>query len=987
MKKLPFFDDFQVIDQSVNPKVLKVEVKDYRIDVFISNLIVSGLRSHQLTKSFFGSEKIQVKYDIDERALVVSIPRIQVPNTQYPLKNISGYLLQGHPGDWILGINDFGPVHFEISRLTHAIVIGASGYGKSSFFKYLLSQTLAHQPDIVNVIVDPKRVDYSLFADHPNVYVVADNKEKWINLFYLLITEIEVRKEFFAKSFKKSPSNLEEWKQFRKDHQREDLPHFGRILIWIDEYHILQRQDHLASIDIEKDCVGYIARVGRAFGIHLMLSSQSYGDFSSEIRNQASTVFNFYTTSASYVSDQNPVVQTVAIPGRLNHSIGKDIVENIQAPLVSTEQSIGYAWKHIDKTKKKSNPFYQLKLKSCEDLGRDFVLPLMLGHGLYKSGSKKSSVSSKVSDDIFRRHHIVEPGKASSAELVGQPTGVSFVETIKINASDNRLKIEDTIKNLELQEHFDLDWCLLDKDKNFGVELCRRNMINPFLDDDELKQKVSVHNLALNYQNSQTLKKYLYDIENIIPTTGSSPLLIIKGRDGMGKRTILHALANHLGLPYRPIDPLDLVNAREGKVGQDEILVIENLKIAAEFCRHPGPNMHPILLIDSSPVQGFFGFTAEFSLDELRYLNVFFHFIDLDAKNYSSDDVCNVLLNVILSKYDYDFTSGIVPAKVLASKGVPLIPSKIDSLIARAQSRCRFLGKRIQLKELMDELESFESIKDYSAHEAVQVLKPSRGFDDLILDEEVKNQLRILINSLKSDHQLLKFHEKLRRAKRNIFLFYGDSGTGKSLAAEAIAKESGKELWVVNFADLQSMMVGQTEKILSSLFERVSLSGQVLLIDECEVFIKSRDQNQTEYSGRIVNHLLNLFENFSGTLILTSNFASDIDRAFARRIDMKIRFVLPDENQMAAILSSMLYPDAPLSEEINPSFIFDGIRLSGGLIRNALERVIQKKISEGPQYTISNDDLRAGMLQIYIENKGFLDTRIASNKIGLTNDR
>lgn len=986
MQKLPFFDDFQVIDPTVNPKVLKIDVKDYQVDIYISNLIVAGSKSLPITKSFFGSDKVSVSHDSSERALRISVPRVLVPHQNYPLREISGYLMQNHPGDWILGINDFGPVHFEISRLTHAIVIGASGYGKSSFFKYLLAQTLAHQPDIVNVIVDPKRVDYSLFADHPNVYMVADNKEKWINLFYLLITEIETRKEFFSRSFKRSPSNLEEYKEFRQNYSRDDLPKFDRILVWIDEYHILQRQDNYASVEIEKECLGYISRVGRAFGIHLMLSSQTYTDFSSEIRNQASTVFNFYTNTAGYISDQIPILQSLAIPGRLNQSLGKEVVENIQAPFLSTEESIGYAWKFSDQTKKKISPFYPLRLKSCDDLGKEFVLPLMQGHGLYKTGAKKSSSGTKINDELFRRHHFIE--KAPAPKVVTEAAGslpVSIVELIKIDPSDNRLKIEQILKQLELKSEFDLNWCLLDKEKNFGLQLCYRNMINPYQSPDDAREKMNVYNLALNYQNNQTLLKYLSDIENTLPTSGSSPLLIIKGRDGMGKRTVLHVVAHHLGLSYRPIEPDDLLQAKEGgPERKDEIIVIENIKVAAEFCRHPGSNLHPILLLDSTPVRTFFGSASEFRLDDLRFLNVFFHFIDLDAKNYSSEDVCDVLLKGILTKYGYDFTTGYPAPALLASKGVPLIPGKIDALIARAASRCKYFARKFQYQDFIEELNSFEMIRDYSAHEAVQILKPVRGFDDLILDPVLKEQLELLLLTAKDVDNKYKFHQKLRPKNRNISLFFGESGTGKSLAAEALAKELGKDLWVVNFGDMQSMMVGETEKILSGLFERAALSGQVLLIDECEVFLKSRENEQSEYSGRIVNHLLNLFEGFSGILILTTNYATDIDKAFSRRIDTKIAFSLPDEVQMGMILKALLEPDAPLSEPLNPSIIFEGIRLSGGLIRNGVERVVQKKIGYNQKFVISNDDLRAGMLQIYTENKGFLETRNAGNKIGLT---
>lgn len=163
----------------------------------------------------------------------------------------------------------------------------------------------------MNFIIDPKMVDYSMFAEHPNLHMVAKDKEQWVNLLYLILTEIEVRKEFYSKAFKRSPTNLEEYNQFRSESSRSDLPDFKRFIIWIDEYHILNKQDSGMGIEIEREALSYIARMGRAFCIHLICSSQSYNDFDTDVKYQSSTVFNFYTSSA-YLPDNisNQVLET-----------------------------------------------------------------------------------------------------------------------------------------------------------------------------------------------------------------------------------------------------------------------------------------------------------------------------------------------------------------------------------------------------------------------------------------------------------------------------------------------------------------------------------------------------------------------------------------------------------------------------------------------------------------------------------------------------
>lgn len=107
MKKLIFFDDSQVIDPAVTPRVTKIDLRPYQINIYLTNLLDRGYRSLNLTKGFFNVSKLSIAHDEGTQQLKISLPRIQAPTKSF--------------------------------KAHSALVLGSSGYGKSSFFIFLLA--------------------------------------------------------------------------------------------------------------------------------------------------------------------------------------------------------------------------------------------------------------------------------------------------------------------------------------------------------------------------------------------------------------------------------------------------------------------------------------------------------------------------------------------------------------------------------------------------------------------------------------------------------------------------------------------------------------------------------------------------------------------------------------------------------------------------------------------------------------------------------
>ena len=208
-----------------------------------------------------------------------------------------------------------------------------------------------------------------------------------------------------------------------------------------------------------------------------------------------------------------------------------------------------------------------------------------------------------------------------------------------------------------------------------------------------------------------------------------------------------------------------------------------------------------------------------------------------------------------------------------------------------------------------------------------------------------------------------EYEQKLRNGDRLVALFGGLPGTGKTFSAEVIAKETGRELWVCDFASLQSAYVGETEKHIKKLFDQAKSANAVLLLDECDSILKSRDLSQADYAKNWTNQFLRQMDEFGGVLILTTNYMGSLDTAISRRIDIKAEFELPDEDAMIKIIEEFFKPDAPVAKDLDIAEAVKGLRLSGGLIRNALEKLIFQLKRENKNL-ISTADLKYCLQEI-----------------------
>jgi hypothetical protein len=242
-----------------------------------------------------------------------------------------------------------------------------------------------------------------------------------------------------------------------------------------------------------------------------------------------------------------------------------------------------------------------------------------------------------------------------------------------------------------------------------------------------------------------------------------------------------------------------------------------------------------------------------------------------------------------------------------------------------------------------------------------QRIEPQATWDDLILPDGPKRTLRDVELFVRRRVVVEGWWSEGRhrtRPRGASALFAGPSGTGKTLAAEALATSLSLDLYRLDLSAVVSKYIGETEKNLRRIFDAAEGGGALLLFDEADALFGKRSEvkdSHDRYANIEVSYLLQRMESFRGLAILTTNMKSSLDQAFQRRLRFMIDFPFPDEVQREAIWRRSFPRVASLSR-------LDFTRLrrlnfSGGSIRNVAEHALflaadEPTTSTGPVLTM-----------------------------------
>jgi SpoVK/Ycf46/Vps4 family AAA+-type ATPase len=181
------------------------------------------------------------------------------------------------------------------------------------------------------------------------------------------------------------------------------------------------------------------------------------------------------------------------------------------------------------------------------------------------------------------------------------------------------------------------------------------------------------------------------------------------------------------------------------------------------------------------------------------------------------------------------------------------------------------------------------------------------------------------------------FDRKLSMGKGLNALFAGPSGTGKTMAAEVIARDLGLDLYKIDLSTVMSKYVGETEKNLERIFAAAEHSNAILFFDEADALFGKRSEVRDahdRYANVEISYLLQKMEEYDGLVILTSNLSKNMDEAFVRRIHFTVEFPYPEPEDRLRIWQIVFPEQAPLDPQVDLPHLAERYRLTGGNIRN-----------------------------------------------------
>jgi len=217
---------------------------------------------------------------------------------------------------------------------------------------------------------------------------------------------------------------------------------------------------------------------------------------------------------------------------------------------------------------------------------------------------------------------------------------------------------------------------------------------------------------------------------------------------------------------------------------------------------------------------------------------------------------------------------------------------------------------------------------------------PKYSWEDITLEREKLLQLQQLHNTVQYRGLVFNdwgFDDKLSLGKGISALFTGPPGTGKTMAAEIIAKSLGLELYKIDLSLVVSKYIGETERNLARIFKEAETSNAILFFDEADALFGKRTDiksSHDRYANVEVAYLLQKMDEYDGITIMATNLRKNMDEAFTRRLAFIIAFPFPEKADRKKIWQSIWPKNVPMAHDLDLDYMAGQFKLAGGNIKN-----------------------------------------------------
>lgn len=262
----------------------------------------------------------------------------------------------------------------------------------------------------------------------------------------------------------------------------------------------------------------------------------------------------------------------------------------------------------------------------------------------------------------------------------------------------------------------------------------------------------------------------------------------------------------------------------------------------------------------------------------------------------------------------------------------------------------------------------------FSAVFPAKLIKTRLQWEDLVLDPMAREEVEMLMQWLNHQKEMqasAAFNHQMVVGYRA--LFYGPPGTGKSLTAGLIGRSANRAVYRIDLSQVVSKYIGETEKNLSSLFDKAEHKGWILFFDEADALFGKRTEvsdAKDKFANQETAYLLQRIEDYNGLIILATNLKPNIDVAFTRRFQSIVYFKPPTAEQREILWSNALKRMAePVEADIHA--IAANYEVSGGAINNVIQYAWLLARKDGPRPIQTEDLVRGIRRELLKEGKTF----------------
>jgi AAA+ superfamily predicted ATPase len=250
---------------------------------------------------------------------------------------------------------------------------------------------------------------------------------------------------------------------------------------------------------------------------------------------------------------------------------------------------------------------------------------------------------------------------------------------------------------------------------------------------------------------------------------------------------------------------------------------------------------------------------------------------------------------------------------------------------------------------------------------------------DLVVPAPIAAELDLAAAWVRHQRQVLDdwgFGRRVALGRGLTALFAGPPGTGKTMAAQVLARDLGLDLYRVDLSRVMSKWIGETEKNLGRLFDEAQAAGAALFFDEADALFGKRGEVKhahDRYANVEIGYLLQRMEGHEGVTVLATNRMRDLDEAFVRRFHFVVDFPMPAEAERLRIWQGMFPPQAAREPDLDLARLARDYEVSGGEIKNAVLAAAYLAASAGRP--VGPDHLRRALRRELLKSGRVVDER------------